>query len=130
MNSKTASLVLAASKEKVFSYLSDVENLPKWATAFCRELKQVSGKYKVATPMGEMFFRIKADNDTGVVDMFAGPAEDQMGVFPIRVLELPGGNSFVQFTMFQPPDLSDGEFQGQYESLLREFENLKREFSN
>ena len=84
MNSKTASLVLAASKEKVFSYLSDVENLPKWATEFCRELKQVSGKYKVATPMGEMFFRIKADNDTGVVDMFGRTCGRSNGRFPYK----------------------------------------------
>ena len=78
--------------------------------------------------MGEMYFDIKADIGTGVIDMFAGPEKDTMGVFPVRVLGLPGGASIVLFTMFQAPDMSDEAFRGQHESLLKEFENIKREF--
>ncbi len=128
MNSRTVSLVLSAPQDSVFSYLSTIENLPKWATEFCRELKTEESDYKVTTPMGEMYFEIKADFGTGVIDMFAGPDKDTMGVFPVRVLGLPGGASVVLFTMFQASDMSDEEFRKQHESLLREFENIKREF--
>jgi len=132
MNSKTLACVVSAPKEKVFRYLSNIENLPKWATEFCHELKVVDGKYKVLTcPAAgnmEVFFRIQADEKTGVIDMLAGPTEDQMAVFPTRVVELPGGSSAFIFTMFQPPGLPDEQFQAQYESLKKEFENLEREF--
>ena len=128
MNSRTASLVLSAPQNSVFSYLSTIENLPKWATEFCKELKTEDLDYKVTTPMGEMYFNIKADLGTGVIDMFAGPEKDTMGVFPVRVLGLPGGTSIVLFTMFQAPDMSDEAFLKQHESLLKEFENIKREF--
>lgn len=128
MNSKTASLVLHAPKENVFSYLSKIENLPKWATVFCKELKVVDGKHKVVTPAGEMFFEIHSDEKTGVIDMFAGTNERQMGVFPARVLDLTGGASIVLFTMFQTSGMSDNQFNAQYESLLAEFENIKKEF--
>ncbi|MBI1828032.1 MAG: hypothetical protein HY222_04200 [Thaumarchaeota archaeon] len=129
MNSKTASLALHASKESVFSYLENIENLPKWATVFCKELKKEDGKYKVVTPMGELFFDIEADKKTGVIDMYAGPNERQMSIFPVRVLEMPGGASMILFTVFQTPGMTDEQFNVQYESLLKEFEYLKKEFT-
>ena len=125
MNSKTASAVFPVSQERAFSYLSDIDNMPAWATEFCRELKVVDGKNKVVTPMGEMFFRIDADEDSGVIDIYAGPTEDQMALFPTRVIELPGETSAYLFTLFQPSDTSDEAFAGQFASLELEFENLQ-----
>ncbi len=128
MNSGTASLVLSAQEDSVFSYLSKIENLPKWATEFFRELKTEDSDHKVTTSMGEMYFDIKADFGTGVIDMFAWPEKDTMGVLPVRVLGLSDGASIVLFTMFQAPDMSDEAFRKQHESLLKKFENIKREF--
>jgi len=108
MISRTASVVLHAPKEDVFSYLSKTENLPKWANIFCKELKVVNGKNKIVTPLGEMFFEIRSDKETGTIDMFAGPIDNQMSIFPVRVLDMPGGgDSVVLFTMFQTPGLAD-----------------------
>jgi hypothetical protein len=121
--------VFPAPKERVFEYMSDIENLPRWATEFARELKVVDGRHVVVNGLGEFVFKIESDPDTGVVDMFAGPAEDEMGVFPTRVVELPGGASAYSFTMFQAPGMPDELFDSQYESLKREFENLEREFA-
>ncbi len=39
-----------------------------------------------------------------------------------------GGSAFT-FTMFQAPGQPDEQFEGQYDSLLREFENLELLFS-
>jgi hypothetical protein len=121
--------VFPAPKERVFEYMSDIENLPRWATEFARELKVVDGRHVVVNGLGEFVFKIESDPDTGVVDMFAGPSEDEMGVFPTRVVELPGGASAYSFTMFQAPGMPDELFDSQYESLRREFENLEREFA-
>jgi hypothetical protein len=44
---------------------------------------------------GEFFFELRADEESGVIDMLAGPTEDE----------------------------------SQYRSLLREFENIEREFA-
>jgi hypothetical protein len=130
MNSKTASLILHAPKNAVFFYLSNIENLPEWATIFCKELKRVDRKYKVVTSTsGELFFEIHADENTGVIDMYAGANERQMGIFPVRVIDLPNGACVVLFTMFQTPGMSDEQFIAQYESLLKEFENIRRIFS-
>ena len=129
MNSKTATIMLHAPKDRVFSYLSDVTNLPKWATVFCKEIKMIDGKTKIVTPMGELFFEIESDKKTGVIDMYAGPNEKQMSIFPARVIDMPGGASVILFTMFQTPGMTDEQFNAQYESLLKEFDNIKREFA-
>jgi hypothetical protein len=61
--------------------------------------------------------------------MFAGPREDELALFPTRVVELPGGRSAYTFTMFQAPGIPDELFDAQHESLLREFENIRRAFA-
>lgn len=125
MKTRTASLVTMAPREQIFAYLSNIEHLPQWATNFCRELKVVDGKHKVVSPMGELFFRIDADERTGVIDMFAGPAEDRLAIFPTRVVALPRVSCAFIMTMFQWPGMADQEFHGQYEALEREFRNIE-----
>jgi hypothetical protein len=129
VTSRTVTAVLAAPKHEVFGYLSKVENLPKWATEFARELKYEDGKAKVVNGLGEFHFEIAADEKTGVIDMYAGPEPHELGLFPSRVVELPGGASAFTFTMFQAPGMPDELFESQYRSLLREFENIRAEFA-
>ena len=129
MRSRTVTAVFPAAPQRVFDYMSDIENLPRWATEFARELKVVDGRHVVVNGLGEFVFEIRADAATGVVDMYAGPTPDRMGVFPTRVVGLPDGGSAYTFTMFQAPDMPDELFDAQYASLEREFENLEREFA-
>jgi hypothetical protein len=129
MTNRTVTALLDAPKEEVFAYLSDVQNLPDWATEFARELRIEDGKARVVNGLGEFHFAIEADADTGVIDMFAGPTEDELGIFPTRVVALPDGRSAYTFTMFQGPDMPDEIFASQHESLLREFDNIRRLFN-
>jgi hypothetical protein len=128
MRSESVTTVLRAPCEEVFDYLSDIENLPDWATEFARELKREGERYKVVNGLGEFFFDIRADRDTGVIDMFAGPTEDEMAIFPTRAVSLPDRRTAYTFTMFQGPDMPDELFESQHASLLREFRNLERRF--
>ena len=129
MKSRTVTTVLAAPKERVFAYLADIENLPRWATEFARELKVDGGRHKIVNGLGEFFFEIRADDETGVIDMLAGPEEDGLALFPTRVVALGADRSAFIFTMFQGADQSDELFEGQYASLRREFGNIEREFA-
>lgn len=125
MQTSTHTLRLTAPKARVFAFLSQIENLPKWATLFCRGLKRdAQGRWKVETPDGEIFFRIAADAETGVVDMYGGPTEDQMAYWPARVVERPGGSLFI-FTAFQYPGMPDEAFKAQCDGLQREFPHIR-----
>src|ERR687897_2138901 len=107
MINRTVTAVLDAPKDDVFDYLSQVENLPEWATDFARELKYEDGKAKVVNGLGEFFFRIEADPKTGVIDMYAGPSEAEMALFPTRVVALGEKRSAYSFTMFKGPGMTD-----------------------
>jgi hypothetical protein len=129
MTSRTVTAVLAAPKEEVFDYLSQIDNLPKWATDFARELRYEDGRAKVKNGLGEFLFSIEADPATGVIDMYSGPSEAELALFPTRVVPLSENRSAFTFTMFQTPGMPDELFESQYQSLVREFENIKREFA-
>ena len=129
MISRTVTAVLDAPSADVFGFLARVENLPAWATDFVRELKYENGRPKVVNGLGEFYFRIEASPDTGVIDMFAGPDEAQMAIFPTRVVALAPERCAYTFTMFKSPDMTDELFEAQHRSLEREFENIRARFS-
>jgi hypothetical protein len=129
MNHHTVTTTFAAPRDEVFAYLADIEKLPEWATEFARELKLVDGRHKVVNGLGEFFFTIDAHRDTGVIDMYAGPTEDEMALFPTRVVALGPRRSAYTFTMFKGPDMDDALFEAQHRSLRREFQNISARFS-
>ncbi len=129
MINRTVTAVLDAPKDAVFHYLSKIENLPHWATEFAQELKYQDGKAKVVNGLGEFYFSINADAVSGVIDMYAGPSEDEFALFPTRVVPLGEDKSAYSFTMFKAPGMPDELFESQYESLRREFDNIRRHFA-
>ena len=128
MINRTVTTVLDAPREEVFGFLSKIDNLPLWATDFARELKYEDGRPKVVNGLGEFHFAIQADEDTGVIDMYAGPTEDAMAVFPTRVVAVGPDRTAYTFTMFKAPDMPDDLFESQHRSLLREFDNIRARF--
>jgi hypothetical protein len=129
MRIETVTTILSAPQQQVFKYMSDIEKLPEWATEFARELKRDGEDYKVVNGLGEFFFEIHADPETGVIDMFAGPTKQHMAIFPARAVSLPDGRTAFSFTMFQAPDMSDELFESQHQSLKREFGNIEAAFA-
>jgi Polyketide cyclase / dehydrase and lipid transport len=128
MRHHTVTATFSAPADEVFAYLADVDNLPEWATEFARELRLVDGRHKVVNRLGEFFFEIRADRESGVIDMLAGPSEDALQLFPTRVVPLADGGSAFTFTMFEAPGQPYEQFEDQYHSLLREFKNLESTF--
>ena len=126
MRSETVTTVVDAPRHEVFALLSDIERLPEWATEFARELRREGADYKVVNGLGEFYFSIRSDEDSGVIDMFAGPSKDAMALFPTRAVALPDGRTAYSFTMFQAPGMPDELFEAQYASLQREFANIER----
>jgi hypothetical protein len=129
MRSETVTTVLPAPQAQVFAYMADIEHLPEWATEFARELRRDDDGYRITNGLGEFLFRIESDPATGVIDMYAGPAQDQMALFPTRAVALPDGRTAYSFTMFQGREMPDELFAAQHASLLREFANIERVFA-
>ena len=129
MDARSVAITLDAPAEQVFEYLSNVENLPRWATEFARELRSRDGRWFVVNGLGEFQFVLEADEASGVIDMYAGPSEEELALFPTRVVPLPGGRSAFTFTMFRGPGMAEDLFEAQYASLQRELLNVREEFA-
>ena len=129
MRSETVTTVLPAARRDVFAYMSDIENLPEWATEFARRLVREGDDWKIVNNLGELYFAIRADPETGVIDMYAGPTKEAMALFPTRAVGLPDGRTAYTFTMFQGPGMPDELFDSQHASLRREFANIERVFA-
>ena len=129
MRHATVTTVLEAPRDVVFDFMADIENVPRWATEFARELKREPDGYRVVNGLGEFRFEIRADRDTGVIDMYAGPDADKQAVFPTRAIGLPDGRTAYSFTMFQAPDMPDALLRRTTRLTQREFANIEAIFA-
>lgn len=100
MKSVTESCVVNQSKEIVFDFLANFENMPKWSTQFVKQIRIIDGKKKAVTPLGEVFVRIDSDKKSGVIDIYAGPSESQMNPAFMRVISFSDNSCGVTFTFF------------------------------
>jgi hypothetical protein len=75
-----------------------------------------------------LFAEVEADAESGVIDIWAGPARHQVALFPIRVVSVNAGLTLVTFTFLEAPDLPDKSFAIRYQLLQIELEGLAARF--
>jgi hypothetical protein len=128
MNTVSFTITAKAPKKALFAYLSDISNLPEWATDFCQRLDATADGHQVMTPMGPMAFRIVADAGTGVIDMLTRMEGQPEDILATRVLGQPNGGSAWVVTFTPPADLPEKMFGEQCASIEREMGNVQRLF--
>lgn len=129
MNSVTETCVVSVPKTTVFQFLSNVENMPKWATQFVKKVMVVNGKQKALTPFGEVFLRFGTNEKTGVIDIYAGPTEETMIAAFMRVIPLSVNSTGITFTFFQYPSTDDETWKIFCEWIKIEVGNIKKHFT-
>ena len=120
LKSKTLTISINCNPKKVYQFVSNLENMPKWAKTFCRSIKKSAGEWIIETPQGPMGIRIAPKNDFSILDHTVIPAPGVEVYVPMRVVPN-GGGSEVIFTLFQQPRMSDESFakdQGMVEQDL------------
>jgi len=129
LNSVTETCVVNVPRDSVFEFLSNIENIPKWATKFVSKLTLVDNKYKALTPIGEVFIRLDIDKKAGLIDIYAGPTEDNMTPAYMRIISLQNTSTAVMFTFFQYDSTPDAIWEIFCEWIKIEVDNIKRHFS-
>ena len=94
----------------VFEFVSQPESLPQWARVFCRYLEPHGNDWYVHTPQGRVSIRFQDYVDTGVIDQFITPENGPEMLVPMRVTPNNAGTEVI-FTLFQPADISDMQFE-------------------
>jgi hypothetical protein len=125
LQSRTLSISIGCRSDKVYAFVSNPENLPRWAAGLCKSVRKSDAGWIVETTQGPMNLRFADDNDLGVLDHYVTPAPGVEVYVPIRVVPN-GSGSEVLFTLFKLPGMSDEKFAEDAGLVARDLETLKR----
>jgi hypothetical protein len=93
----------------VYAFVSNPENLPKWATGLGGSIKNVHGEWIADAPMGQVKVKFADENQFGIVDHEI-VLESGIKVYnPMRVIAN-GEGSEVFFTLIRQPEMSNEKF--------------------
>jgi hypothetical protein len=104
MNTQTFTITVSASRDTVFNFLADIENLPKWAGGYCERLTLQRGRWWALTVEGEQVVDMETSAGTGVLDLRAGPLPEHMTLTPLRVIALSARRTLVSILLIESPD--------------------------
>jgi uncharacterized protein YndB with AHSA1/START domain len=122
--SKTLTVSIARPPEQVYEFVANPANLPRWAAAFCRSVRQVENRWIVETPAGPVQIEFVAPNPWGVLDHWVMlPSGDRLTV-PMRVVAN-GSGSEVTFTLFQWPGMPSEKFAEDIGMVERDLATLR-----
>ena len=125
MASRTLSVSINASPERVYAFIADPRHLPEWATTFCRSIRRSKHGWVIETPQGPMGIRIAGKNSLGVLDHAVTPAHGPAVYVPMRVVPNARGSEAL-FTLFRSPGMSAERFARDVSLVKRDLATLKR----
>jgi hypothetical protein len=123
--SRTITISIARAPEVVYDFVSNPENLPRWATAFCKSVRRSGDQWIIESPDGPVKIRFVERNAFGVADHYVSPAPGVEIYVPLRVVANEQSASEVMFTLFRLPMMSDEWFQRDVEMVTRDLNQLK-----
>jgi hypothetical protein len=125
MKSRTTSISIAATPAAVYEFVSNPQNMPKWARGFAKSVTPSKGDWIVETSGGPVTLRFVNRNELGVLDHRVTLPQGLEINNSMRVV-MNGSGSEVLFTLFQTENLSDTEFAADAELVMNDLQTLKR----
>src|SRR5258706_13259404 len=107
--SRTLSVSIACLPARVYAFVRNPENLPRWASGLGREVRKTADGWVLETPDGPLGFKFVADNDFGVLDHVVTIAPGVDILNPMRVVAN-GAGSEVSFTLLELPGMTAEKF--------------------
>lgn len=126
--SKSTSLTVSINRDPrtVYEFVSNLENLPKWASKAFQSIKQVKGEWIAETPQGAANVVLAQRNDFGVLDHYVSLASLGIEVYvPMRVVKNGINGSEVVVTLFYASNISEEKFAQDMKMVEQDLKNLK-----
>jgi len=121
---RTLSVSIECRPDRVYAFVSNPGNLPRWAAGLCKSVSKSDAGWIVETTQGPMPLRFVEKNDLGVLDHYVSPAPGLEVYVPMRVLPN-GSGAEVLFTLFQLHGMSDEKYAEDAGLVARDLETLK-----
>jgi carbon monoxide dehydrogenase subunit G len=121
----TKSISIDAPPARVFEFLANPVNWPKWAIVNVKSIKPTGNEWwEMETPAGSAKLRIRPNAASGMLDHdFNAP--DASWTVPARVVANGTGSEFM-ITFFQPPSFTKAFYEEQAALVDRELAQLKK----
>lgn len=122
--SKIKSVDIQAPLEKVFAFLADPANWPQYAVVNLRSVTPgAGGWYNAVTKFGEGELKITPVPEFGLLDH---TWKDPQATWTVYSRVVPnGGGATVSMALFQPPVMSDAQFEQAMKEMDVEMAKLK-----
>ena len=125
---KSISLTVSINRDPrtVYEFISNLENLPKWASKAFQSIKQAKGEWIAETPQGAAKVDLAQRNDFGVLDHYVSLPSLGIEVYvPMRVVKNGINGSEVIFTLFYASNISKEKFAQDVKMVEQDLKNLK-----
>jgi hypothetical protein len=122
--SRTVAVFIASSPSDVAEFVSNPQNLPLWAGAFCKSVRKNGPDWLAETPQGQVRIRFAPPNSYGILDHYVSLPSGQDVYAPMRVIAN-GSGSEVLFTVLRLPDMSDTQLDEDAAMVERDLQALK-----
>lgn len=122
--SKTMSTSIKSDPKTVYDFVSNLENLPKWASSTFPTIKEVNGEWVVETPNGRNKVMITERNNFGILDHHVKLTSGVEVYVPMRVVKN-GDGSEVLLTVFQAPEMTDDGYAKDIQTVEKDLNHLK-----
>lgn len=130
LETSTLTVTIDAPFERVAADLGDPTTHPEWATEFFAGPTEPAGEgeYVVPVPLmgGRARYRVEADPDRGIFDLYLAPVGGEFGPpIPVRLVRN-GGGVDVLWTLARLPGMSDEQWEAGLAGMELELQNLQR----
>ena len=110
--------------DQVYEFVSNPENLPKWAAGLRGYIKNVNGDLIAESPMGRVKVKFADKNKFGILDHDVTLPSGAKVYNPMRVFPNNNGSELI-FTLYRRPDMSGQMFAEDVKAVTRDLDKLK-----
>jgi hypothetical protein len=121
---RNISVSIQRSPRDVYEFITNGENVPRWAAGLGDKARRLDGEWLVEGPLGTVRVRFTPPNDLGVADHDVVLATGVTVHNPIRVVPN-GSGSTVVFTLMRLPGVTARQFNQDEEAVAKDLATLK-----
>jgi hypothetical protein len=124
-DSRTLTVRVERDSGTVYAFLSQPENLPRWAAGLGHAVTRAGDGWVVDSPLGRLKLRFAPANAHGVLDHAVTLPDGTEVDVPMRVVPNASGAE-VMFTLFRQPAMSAEDFERDAGLVAADLGTLKR----
>ncbi len=124
MKSHTISISIKKDLKTVYEFISNLENLPRWASSTFPSIKEINGEWLIDTPQGQNKVKLTERNNFGILDHYVELPSGVEVYIPLRVVKNNNGSE-VMVTVFQTTEMTNEVYEKDLQTVNIDLNQLK-----